>query len=309
MTLSTLPCVSIVVPVFNDAIGLKRCLQALEQQTYPPDSYEVIVVDNGSSNESDIAGVVNQFKQAVLAVESQPGSYAARNRGISLAKGAIIAFTDADCIPAADWIEQGVKLLQQNPKCGFVAGKIEVSFQDKDHPTAVELYESLWYPLPQKEFVEQHHFGATANIFTFTEVLQKVGVFDSTLKSNGDREWGQRVHAAGYLPVYGELVRITHPARYSLPQLHARARRIMGGRYDFLEKKEPSFFKRNAALATQLVKYLVAPILMIGFNLFLDKRLKTFRQRVEVTLLMFFVSYVYVWEIVRLKCGGKSYRG
>ncbi|WP_421654968.1 glycosyltransferase [Leptothermofonsia sp. ETS-13] len=307
MTQSSFPFVSVIVPVFNDAIRLKQCLLALEQQTYPHHRYEVVVVDNGSDADQHMGELVLPFEQATLVYESQPGSYAARNRGIAVAKGTVIAFTDADCTPAFDWIEQGVRALLVTPNCGFVAGKIEPSFLDKAHPTPIELYESLWYALPQQEFVEKHHFGATANMFTFARVIQQVGAFDGSLKSNGDREWGQRVHAAGYQPVYAETVCVTHPARHSFQQLYARARRITGGRYD-LQRKH-SFLKRNSLFVFNLVKYLIAPILMVGFNLFLDRRLKTVQQKIQVSLVMFFVSYVYVIEMLRLKCGGTSYRG
>jgi glycosyltransferase involved in cell wall biosynthesis len=308
MTQPSPPFVSVIVPVFNQAIGLQQCLEALENQSYPKHLYEVIVVDNGSDAEENIAGVVAQFAQAVLTDESKPGSYAARNRGISLAKGPVIAFTDADCIPAPDWIEQGVTILQQIPNCGLVAGQINMTFQAVDHPTAVELYESLWYPLSQKEFVETHHFGATANVFTRTEVLQQVGVFDSTLKSNGDREWGQRVFTSGYTLRYAQTACVNHPARYSLDQLYSRARRIMGGRYD-LQQKEHSFWKRNGLFMLSVTKYLTAPIAMLSFNFFLDRRLKTLKQKIQVSWVMFFVSYVYVWEMIRLKCGSTSHRG
>ncbi|MBO1348747.1 MAG: glycosyltransferase family 2 protein [Hormoscilla sp. GUM202] len=99
--------VSVIIPVYNDAEPLRTCLECLENQTYPKESYEVIVVDNAS--QSDTASVVNEFSQAMITYEKKPGSYAARNKGISVAKGEIIAFTDADCIPAADWIEKGVE--------------------------------------------------------------------------------------------------------------------------------------------------------------------------------------------------------
>lgn len=309
MTQPSLPFVSIIVPVFNQAIGLKNCLEALEQQSYPKHLYEVIVVDNGSDAGENIAEVVAQFAQAVLTDESQPGSYAARNRGISLAKGTIIAFTDADCVPALDWIEQGVDMLQQTPNCGLVAGQINTTFQAADRPTAIELYESLWYPLSQKEFVETHHFGATANVFTWTNVLQHVGVFDSTLKSNGDREWGQRVFAAGYTLRFAKTVCVNHPARHSLAQLYSRARRIMGGRYDLQQKQEYSFWKRNGLFILSVTKYLTAPIVMLVFNLLCDRRLKTLEQKIQVSWVMFFVAYVYVWEMLRLKCGSASHRG
>lgn len=307
MPQSPLPFVSVIIPVFNDAIALERCLEALQQQTYPRDRYEIIVVDNGSLPDQNPVNIVQAFPQATLAQEQQPGSYAARNKGIATASGTVLAFTDADCIPACAWLENGVKTLLAHPHCGFVAGKIETTFQDQHHPTAIELYESLWYALPQQEFVEKQHFGATANIFTFASVMQQVGVFDGSLKSNGDREWGQRVHAAGYQPIYSESASISHPARRSLPQLYARARRIAGGRHD-LQQKQP-YLERNRVFIFNLLKYLIAPFPMVGFNLFLDKRLKTVDQKIKVSLVMMFVSYVYVWEMLRLKCGSTAYRG
>ena len=303
------PFVSVIIPVFNDAVGLKRCLESLKNQTYSQKLYEIIVVDNGSSIEQNIAEIAADYPQAILTNESQPGSYSARNKGISVAKGSVIAFTDADCIPAADWIEQGIKILLGNPNCGFVAGKIQTSFKESNQPNAIELYESLWYPLPQKEFVEKHHFGATANVFTFASIIQQVGVFDSSLKSNGDREWGQRVYHAGYQPLYAEEICVTHPARYSWQQLSSRARRIIGGRYDLQQKQETSVLKRNSIFMINVAKYAIAPIVMLGFNLLLDKRLKTLNQKVQVSLVMFFVSYLYVWEMIRLKSGKTSHRG
>ncbi|MGA9379701.1 MAG: glycosyltransferase [Phormidium sp.] len=303
------PFVSVIIPVFNNPIGLKRCLQSLKNQTYPDNLYEVIVVDNGSNIEENIADIVADYQPAILTNESQPGSYSARNKGISIAQGSVIAFTDADCIPASDWIEQGIKILLENPQSGFVAGKIQTSFKEPNQPNSIELYESLWYPLPQKEFVEKYHFGATANLFTFASIIQQVGVFDHSLKSNGDREWGQRVYHAGYQPLYAEEICVTHPARHSLQQLYSRARRIIGGRYDLQQKQETSFLKRNSIFMMNLAKYAIAPIAMLGFNLLLDKRLKTPQQKIQVSLVMFFVSYIYVWEMLRLKSGKTSHRG
>ncbi|MBW4579547.1 MAG: glycosyltransferase [Tildeniella nuda ZEHNDER 1965/U140] len=307
MVPTSLPFVSVIIPVFNDGERLQRCLRALDRQTYPAHLYEVIVVDNGSDALEPIADIAAQFQQTTHTYESQPGSYAARNQGLTLAKGAVIAFTDADCLPAINWIEQGVACLLQTPKVGLVGGKIECSFVDATNPTPVELYESLWYPLPQQEFVEKHHFAATANLFTFASVMQQVGGFDGTLKSNGDREWGQRVHQAGYTLIYGETVQVTHPARHHWSELQRRARRIIGGRYD-LHQKAP-FWQRQQFFILTIAQYLLAPIVMLGFNFLLDRRLKTLQQKVHVSRVMFFVSYWYVWELVRLKCGAPSYRG
>ncbi|MEC4818409.1 MAG: glycosyltransferase family A protein, partial [Scytonema sp. PMC 1069.18] len=238
------PFVSVIIPVFNDASRLKICLEALEKQTYQKSLYEVIVVDNASELQENIAGVVAQFPQAISAYESLPGSYAARNKGLSLATGEVIAFTDADCIPAPDWIEKGVKNLLQVPNCGLVAGQINIFCKNPHQGTPVELYERI-LSLPQKEFLEKHHYGATANVFTWKSVIEKVGYFDATLKSSGDLEWGQRVHSWGYKQIYAEDTYVAHPARYSFQQLYKRIIRLAGGFYDLRIRKEPSFLKRN----------------------------------------------------------------
>jgi glycosyltransferase involved in cell wall biosynthesis len=298
--------VSIIIPVFNDAKRLKICLEALENQTYPKSLYEVIVVDNGSDPSQDIQGVVAQFGQAIASYESTPGSYAARNKGISLAKGEIIAFTDADCIPAANWIEQGVKNLRQIPNCGLVAGKIEIFFKNPQQLTTVELYESIM-ALPQKEFLEKHQYGATANVFTFRSVIDKVGCFDASLKSSGDVEWGQRVASFGYKQIYAEDTCVSHPARYSFNDLYKRTLRHAGGYYDLQIKKEKSFLERNKRFFTSLAQDLTPP-LMFAFNIFSDSRLKGFQQKLKVSLVLMFIRYVSAWEKLKLKFGGVSAR-
>jgi len=298
--------VSIVIPVFNDAKRLKLCLNALENQTYPKYLYEVIVVDNGSNKEQNISSLVAQFEQARITYESSPGSYAARNKGISIAKGEIIAFTDADCIPTIDWVENGVKNLLHTPNCGLVAGKIDIFFKDPNHLSVVELYESIM-ALPQLEFLKKHNYGATANVFTLKSVIDKVGVFDANLKSSGDVEWGQRVAAYGYRQIYAEDTCVTHPARYSFQDLYKKTVRYAGGSYDLQVKRSKSAWERNQKFIISVFQDLIPP-LMFTCNVFLDSRLKNFRQKSQVSLVMFFVRYTSAWEKMRLKFGGYSTR-
>lgn len=301
------PFVSVIIPVYNDAERVKLCLEALENQTYPKSHYEVIVVDNGSDEDEDIEGVVAQFGVAIATHEIAPGSYAARNKGISLAKGEIIAFTDADCIPAPDWLEKGVTHLLEVPNCGLVAGKIEMFFKNPNKLTTVELYESIMVLSQQQEFLEKNKYGATANVFTFKSVIDKVGAFDASLKSSGDVEWGQRVASFGYKQIYAEDTCVAHPARYSFKQLYKRTLRHAGGRYDLLQKKGYSFWQQNKMFVLSLAQDLTPP-LMFAFNVFLDSRLKSFDQKLRVSLVMFFIRYVSAWEKLRLKFGGVSAR-
>lgn len=75
----------------------------------------------------------------------------------------------------------------------------------------------------------QQHFGATANIFTTRATMGRVGAFDARLMSGGDREWGQRVHAAGLPVLYAPDVVVCHPARRTFREHAGRLRRVLGG--------------------------------------------------------------------------------
>src|SRR5262245_50422661 len=114
------PFISVIIPVYNDTERLRTCLTALADQTYPRDRYEVIVVDNGSTIPP--RSLVESFPGFVFAEESKPGSYAARNRGLQIARGDVLAFTDSDCIPDRHWLAAGERELAMHPQNGFVGG-------------------------------------------------------------------------------------------------------------------------------------------------------------------------------------------
>lgn len=291
------PFVSVIIPVFNDSDRLKTCLQALEEQTYPKACYEVIVVDNNS--QEDVKSVVLQFSQAFYAFESRPGSYVARNKGISVAKGDVIAFTDADCIPAPDWLEKGVCALLSQPQVGLVAGRIDLFVKDPANPNPFELYESLAMSFPQDQFLEDGKFGVTANLLTFKQVLEDVGYFDETLKSGGDMQWGQRVFAKGYRQLYADDARVNHPARGSWEDLRKRSIRIVGGKYDLMQKNAPS---RLAALK-DLILFLKPPFRSF-FRIWTDPRLHGPKQKLQFTVVMLRLRGVAIRERLRLQLGG-----
>jgi glycosyltransferase involved in cell wall biosynthesis len=95
--------ISVIVPARNAAGPLDECLSALSRQTLPRDCFEIIVVDDGSSD-----GTLEVAQRWGVRIISQPksGPAAARNFGVSQARGDLVLFTDADCAPAGDWIER-----------------------------------------------------------------------------------------------------------------------------------------------------------------------------------------------------------
>lgn len=218
------PDVSVIIPVLDDMDGLERCLAALDEQAYDG-RIEVVVAANGPVE--PVAGLVARHAHARVVVEPQRGSYAARNRALGSARAPVIAFTDADCIPCLTWIAAGVAAVQ-NVSVGLVAGRVEVFPLDASRPRGVELYDVV-HAFPQQRYAECKHFGATANVFTRRDVIDVVGAFDASLLSGGDKEWGDRVHAAGFEVRYSEHACVRHPARATWGEHYRKLRRVFDG--------------------------------------------------------------------------------
>lgn len=297
-SLDNLPFVSVIIPVFNDSERLQVCLTALENQTYPKNFYEVIVVDNAS--EESIDSLIDEFVQARAGFESHTGSYSARNRGLSLAKGEVIAFTDSDCIPAFEWIEKGVANLLRAYNCGIVGGKVEISFKNHVKPTAAELFDSISF-FQQKLNVEVAKFSVTANLFTFRKVLDHVGPFNDTLKSGGDVEWGRRVFLSGYRIIYADDARVSHPARNSFGQLYKKLVRVTAGLHELQDQNAYSFM-------TFLGKLAIAPIKRI-LSICSDERLNGSIQKIKVIFVMLLFNYIELWKMKQLQLRSKTRRG
>lgn len=289
-----LPFVSVVIPVYDDAARLRRCLAALAAQTYPRDRFEVIVVDNGSTDA--VAAAVAGFPFVVFAGEPRRGSYAARNAGLALARGEVLAFTDSDCVPQRDWLAAGVARLEAGPGCGLVAGKIELFFAGP-RPTAAELYERLT-AFPQHEYVARDHYGATANLFTWRAVIEQVGPFAAHLASGGDREWGQRVHAAGLPLVYADEVRVRHPARRSFGELARKVARVTGG-IEALRARRPD---SRGPFVRAVLKDLLPPAAKIR-RVWQDRSLGNVADRLRVVGVLLGLRYTRALARVRARIG------
>jgi glycosyltransferase involved in cell wall biosynthesis len=294
------PFVSVVIPVFNGSEYLRTCLEALERQTYPKHFFEVIVVDNNSKD--GIGPLVGQFERARLGHEKAPGSYGARNVGISLAKGEVFAFTDADCIPARDWIEKGVEALYAQPDCGLVAGRVEFFFKRPGKPSMVEFYDSLTF-LQQKKFIERSHFGATANLFTFRRIFDEVGLFDTTI-SSGDVKWGNLVHKKGHRLIYAETACVRHPARDSFSKIREKIIRVVGGHHSIYKWHKESLSDFLARSVKDLARNYRTVI-----GVFKDERIKGMKQKGMFLTMLVLHKWIGACERVRLRCGGKPRRG
>jgi len=219
------PLVTVVIPVKDDNQRLGLCLQDLSRQDYEG-AFDVIIADNGSATSPQ--SIVNDFAFARLIQAPQNGSYFARNAAIRHTDAPVLAFTDSDCRPQRDWLRTGIESLAGLPDRAAVGGAIELFAQDGRRPTPAEIWE-LQHGLPQKMYVEQQGFAATANLFVTRDLFDQVGLFSETMISSGDREWGGRAAAAGYPITYVEACVVRHPCRRKLSELTRKLRRLAIG--------------------------------------------------------------------------------
>ena len=100
-----LPSVSVVIPVKDRAEELGRCLESLKRIRYPPEKLELLVVDDGSRDES--AEVARSMGASVIPSGGEGrGPAAARNRGAAAARGDVLAFIDSDCAASEEWLDE-----------------------------------------------------------------------------------------------------------------------------------------------------------------------------------------------------------
>ena len=222
------PEISVVIAHLNQPELLGRCLAALTRQSFDRRRFEVIVVDNGSSPRAPTEAAAARFPGVRLAHEAVPGPGPARNRGAALARGTILAFTDADCLPEPGWLAAIHARLAAGPAPGTVpgtdppeilGGEVRVFPRHPEALTPAEAFQML-YAYRQELYIARDNFSATANLAVRREVFAAVGPF-AGLELAEDVDWGRRATRAGHRIVYAPEVRVLHPARHSMAELEA----------------------------------------------------------------------------------------
>jgi len=181
------PFVSIIVPVCNSERTIGECLDALLCQEYPRDKYEIIVVDNGS--EDNTPGIIKKYSVALESENEKRSAYAARNKGLERARADIIAFVDGDCVAAKNWLKTAVAEFMKDSRVGCVGGEI------------INVGENNTLTGKYAQFVNYHNpsimmnhpfmpYAQTANALYRKEVFEKIGFFkdDDTMYSGGDAD-------------------------------------------------------------------------------------------------------------------------
>lgn len=198
------PLITVVVPAYNEQEYISRCLRSLCNQDLEKEKYEVIVVNNGSTDNT--RDIVSQFDVEIL--DHPIGNIGSvRNAGIKHAKGQFIAFLDADCVVKEDWLKNGLSIIQSDESIGGVQGPTL-------SPRNGNIYQVLWVPTESFERMKNISHLATGACFFRREVFESIGLFNESLKTGEDTELSKRVISAGYRIVSDARCSAVH---YGLP--------------------------------------------------------------------------------------------
>lgn len=229
---------SVIVPVYNDPDGLRTTIDSLLDQTAT--GYEVVIADNGSTDgTTEVAGnLAGRERVRHVREGAVQSSYAARNAGIEAAEGEILGFVDADM-----WVEPGyVEAItdRMGHDRNYMGCRVEIV---ADGGTVARYRRATGFDV--ETYIRDKRFAPTCCVVIHRRVFDAVGRFDGRLRSNGDLEFGRRVHDAGFDLVYEPEITLYHPARSTLRELVSQSARIGRGRGELREHHGDRFDLRN----------------------------------------------------------------
>jgi len=171
------PTVSVIIPARDAAPTLDRALEGLRAQDLKQ-PFETIVVDDGSADETAAIARRHEPSVHVIRNERSQGPGGARNVGARAARASVLAFTDADCFPTAQWLSRGLTALKA---ADLVQGAVMVDPRD------------VHSPFDRKLVVERDSgLYETANLLVRREIFEAVGGFrDWALETPGRRRWSR----------------------------------------------------------------------------------------------------------------------
>ena len=165
--------ISVIVPFHNSESYIANCVEALLSQEYRAENYEIIMVDNNSTDAS--AEIVRRYPRVKLVSEEKKGAYAARNRGLKDAMGEIIAFTDSDCIPSSDWLKE-IELAMSGPGVGIVVGSHGLD-RNSFFLSMLEDYEDEKNNYIFNSKIKELYYGYTRNMAIRKRLFDQIGLF------------------------------------------------------------------------------------------------------------------------------------
>lgn len=178
--------ISIVLAAYNEEKLIGRCLDAILSQNFPREEFEVIVVDNNSKDRT--SEIVKEKGLKPVLYDMHQGAIWAKHHAASLAKGEVIAVTDADSIPAKDWLSR-IEEVMRDDKIQLAGGKV--------YPIGNSIFSRLLLEVFDIVAKILALFGIPlvwgSNMAVRKKAFEAVGGFNRNLRTSDDWEFTMRI--------------------------------------------------------------------------------------------------------------------
>ena len=251
--------ISVIIPAYNEEENIGNCLHALMNQDFSREKYEVIVIDDGSTDNTP--HIVDSFPGVRLLRQKNQGPAKARNWGAWEAKGEFILFTDADCVPHENWITEIMKSFEENADIIAVKGSFEtrqtklisrfaqIEYLDKDDKLKKE---------PYIDFVGTDSAGYRSEVFL------QAGGFDTVFPqaSAEDVELSYRLANQGYKIIFNPRAKVYHLHAESLMDYWKKKYKFAYWRIVAVKKHPNKIWKDSHTPQSMKIQLLLTPLLL-----------------------------------------------
>ena len=201
------PGISVIIPNLNHAERLRKCLASLARQSFPRSQSEIIVVDNGSDDDS--VKIAKEAGATVLIIDTPKNPYFARNRGIEKSQFSHIALLDSTCTPEGNYLE-ALWSESMQLRSDLVAGNIE--FELERNPSVAQMVDSLVF-MRNKEHQSTRKAYPGGSLFFPMTTFEAIGPFREDMRSGPDGEWTNRAFASDLNVNYSDRAIVWYPAK------------------------------------------------------------------------------------------------
>ena len=192
--------ISIITPMYNSEQYIGRMIRALRDLDYPQEQLEIIIIDNGS--EDDSVKIARENGISCLVMKDASISQM-RNTGAAMATGEILGFVDSDCLVSRDWANKASEYVSD---VGIAGGYYGLG----DSPGWIE---KTWHEL-KKDITGDVSFVSAGNMVIKARIFNELGGFDESVETGEDWDFCQRVIGAGYRVVNQPELHVTHLGNY-----------------------------------------------------------------------------------------------
>jgi len=203
---------SIIIPAKNEEINLKACLESLTALDYPSEKYEILLIDNGSTDST--VEVAHSYNVKVY-IKPDLTISGLRNFGATESTGDVLAFLDADCTVFPDWLDAASKWIN-TPEISCYGGPPEI-------PQSSTWVQKSWYLVREKDAdISDVEWLESMNMFVRRELFLEVAGFDESLTTCEDYDLSLRLKGHGRIVADKSIRAVHHGEAASLSHFYKK---------------------------------------------------------------------------------------